>query len=301
MVAREGRLLGGIEAGGTKFICAIGPDPLTIEAQIRIPTTTPDEMIAAAIRFFREAGLGTLPDAIGIASFGPVALDKADPEWGHILATTKPGWSQTDLAGAFSREFGVPIAFETDVNGAALGELRHGAGIGLKHLAYVTVGTGIGGGIIVDGRLVQGRTHPEIGHIRPRRHRMDLEFPGSCPFHGDCLEGLASGSAIMKRCGAPLHQLPADHPMWLIEPDYLAQLAAMLVLSVSPQRIVFGGGVLEAEGLLDRIGPLLTDELGGYVSGIGAEIASGRLLAPPGLGSRSGITGALVLAEAALA
>jgi len=289
-------LLGGIEAGGTKFICAVATDPQTIIAETRIETTTPAATIAEALAFFQRVTAGRPLSALGIASFGPVQLSPDTADWGSILATPKYGWSHVDLAGSFARGLGVPVAFETDVNGAALGEARYGAGQGVRNIAYVTVGTGIGGGLITEGRVLQGRRHPEIGHIRPRRHTLDLEFAGCCPFHGDCFEGLASGPAILRRCGAPLHQLPSDHPMWVIEADYLAQLCGMLALTVAPERIIMGGGVMQAEGLRAAITAPLLAYLADYPSGIAAEIATTDLVVAPGLGGRSGVIGALSMA-----
>jgi fructokinase len=299
MVDRDGMnspLLGGIEAGGTKFICAVGRDPSHIIAQARIPTTTPEQTIGRAIDFFTENTHGEALAALGIASFGPVQLNRDRPAWGSILDTPKAGWSHFDLAGAFGRALNIPVALDTDVGGAALGESLLGAARGLRDFAYVTIGTGIGGAIVSNGRLIHGRQHPEIGHIRPRRHSADHGFAGCCPFHQDCFEGLASGTAIQQRCGAPLHQLPADHPMWEIEAEYIAQLCALLVLSAAPERIILGGGVTEAPGLVSRIGPVLAKQLAGYVHGIETEIASGAMIVPPGLAGRSGVVGALALA-----
>jgi fructokinase len=289
-------LLGGIEAGGTKVVCAVATDPQTIIAQTRIETTTPAATIAEALAFFQRVTAGSTLSALGIASFGPLQLSPDEADWGSILATPKYGWSHVDLAGSFARGLGVPVAFETDVNSAALGEARYGAGRGVRNLAYVTVGTGIGAGIITEGRVLRGRRHTEIGHIRPRRHKFDLDFAGCCPFHGDCLEGLASGAAILRRCGAPLHQLPEDHLMWVIEADYLAQLCGMLALTVAPDRIIMGGGVMQAEGLREAIKAPLLAYLADYPSGIAAEISTSDLVTAPGLGGGSGVVGALSMA-----
>jgi fructokinase len=289
-------ILGAIEAGGTKVNCAIGTGEGVILDEIRIETTTPDETIAAILDFFRRAADLS---AIGIASFGPVQLDRSQPLWGHILKTPKPGWSHVDLAGRISAGLELPVAFETDVNGAVIGESRLGVGRGLDNLAYVTIGTGIGAGIISGGRLVQGLSHPEIGHVRPRRHEGDRDFAGSCPFHGDCVEGLASGPAILKRCGAPLNEMPQGHPIWEVVADYLAQLCAVLILTVSPQRIVLGGGVMMAPGLLKRIRASLIRQLCDYPAGISALLA-GDFLSPPGLAGRSALIGSLFLAHALL-
>jgi fructokinase len=285
-----------VEAGGTKFHCALATADQRIVAETRIPTTTPDETIGAAIDFFGGARDGRGIAGLGIASFGPVELNRASPRWGRILTTPKPGWSNTDLAGRLGEALGVTAVFETDVNGAVLGEWRHGAGRGLSNLAYITVGTGIGAGLIVNGRLVHGRMHPEAGHIRAPRHSADTGGDGICPFHGDCLEGLASGTAIKARYGATLSGLPQDHPAWTAVADYLAHLCAVLTLTMAPDRIVLGGGVMAAAGLLQRVTGHLRSRLNGYPEDIEAML-EGEYLMRPGLGARSGIIGALCLAQ----
>jgi fructokinase len=188
-----------IEAGGTKFVAGIADEHGTIAARHRIPTTTPEETIGATIGWFREQGL--TPDAIGIASFGPLDLNRASPTWGHVTRTPKPHWSGADLVGPFARAFDCPVGLETDVNGAALAEARWGAGKTVGSLLYLTIGTGVGGGFVSDGRLLHGLSHPEMGHIRMPRHPDDRDFKGHCPFHGDCLEGLAAGPSIIARWG----------------------------------------------------------------------------------------------------
>ena len=201
-------LFGGIEAGGTKFVLAVGHSPTEILARHALPTRAPEATLRQTEAWFREQGPLA---ALGIASFGPAVVDRADGSWGHIATTPKPGWSGCDLAGHFARAFDVPVGFDTDVNGAALAESAFGAGRELASLAYVTVGTGIGGGLVVDGRALHGAAHPEMGHLFPRRHPADGEFEGICPAHGDCLEGLACGPAILQRWGASLSDLPDDH------------------------------------------------------------------------------------------
>jgi fructokinase len=291
------RFFGCVEAGGTKFVCAIGNDRGEILAQERFPTTDPISTLAATQSFLRQRSraLGTLA-AIGVASFGPVELDETSPRYGFIGKTPKAGWSGTDMAGTLAREFSCPVGFDTDVNAAALAEHRWGAGRDVKTLVYVTVGTGIGGGVLVDGTPIHGLMHPEIGHIYPRRHPLDLEFAGVCPFHGDCLEGLANGPAIIARTGVTLSQIEESHPQWEIEADYLGQLCAQLVVTVSPQRIVMGGGVMNQARLLPLIRPRLCRWLGGYIDR--REILDGadRYVVAPELGDRAGVLGALVLA-----
>ncbi|OSZ70842.1 fructokinase [Sphingomonas sp. IBVSS1] len=284
-------LLAGIEAGGTKFVLAVGHAPDAITARHVIPTRTPAETLAEASAWFAAQGAIA---AMGIASFGPVALDRASPRWGHITNTPKPGWADCDLAGHFARSLGVPVGFDTDVNGAALAEAWLGAGRDAGSLAYVTIGTGVGGGLILDGQLVHGAAHPEMGHMLPRRPANDADFPGICPHHGDCLEGLVCGPAIIARWGQPLSGLPADHPGHAIIADYLAQLCHTLIATTAVEIIVLGGGVMNTPGLIDRV-RARTDTLGNaYFPGTGRH----RIL-PPALADNSGITGALLLAQAA--
>jgi len=286
---------GCVEAGGTKFICAVASAPDAVTATCRIPTTTPDETIGRAIAFFTEQGLagGDLA-AIGVASFGPVVLDPAAADWGHIARTPKPGWSGADMAGAFGRAFGVPVAFDTDVAAAALAETRWGAACGARAAIYLTIGTGIGGGTVVDGRIARGHRHAEMGHIIPARHPDDRDFAGICPFHGGCLEGLASGPAIHARWGASLSDLPADHPGHAIIGWYLGGHAAALMAAIAPDTIVLGGGVMGTAGLIDRVRAAAAAADAGYRAS--AE-AWRRIIVPPGLGERSGILGALALAQ----
>jgi fructokinase len=291
------RFFGAVEAGGTKFIVAIGNDRGDILVQERFPTADPISTLAATQAFLRQRSLafGTLT-AIGIASFGPVELDETSARHGFIGKTPKPGWSDTDMAGTLAREFRCPIGFDTDVNAAALAEHRWGAARDVKSLVYLTIGTGIGGGVVVDGSPIHGLMHPEIGHIYLRRHPLDLGFDGVCPFHGDCLEGVASGPAIVARTGTTLSQLDESHAQWEIEADYLGQLCAQLVATVSPQRIVMGGGVMSQARLLPLIRPRLCHWLGGYIDR--SEILDGahRYVVASDLGDRAGVLGALVLA-----
>lgn len=290
-------IYGAIEAGGTKFVCAVADENGSILAEQRLPTRDPDSTLTALCSFFHEqfARLGA-PLSFGVGSFGPVRLDKSSALYGRIGNTPKAGWSGADIVGRLTREFECPIGFDTDVNAAALAEHRWGAARDVDDMVYVTVGTGIGGGILVRGAPLHGLMHPEIGHIFPRRHALDLDFKGVCPFHGDCLEGLASGPAIVARCGAELHTLPAMSPQWDIEADYLAQLCAQLVVTVSPQRIVFGGGVMSQLRLLPPLRERLLHWLGGYIDR--AEILSTieHYVVAAALGHRTGVLGALVLA-----
>lgn len=296
MAEAKQAIYGALEAGGTKFVCAIGNAQGTLFEEARLPTRDPASTLQATCEFFR-AGFARhgAPAALGVASFGPVHLDPAHAQYGHIARTPKPGWSHADMAGTLQRAFGCPVGFDTDVNAAALAEHRWGAARDVRNLVYVTVGTGIGGGVIAGGVAVHGLLHPEIGHIRPRRHAADA-LPGVCPFHGDCLEGLAAGPAIVARCGMELGELPADHPQWQIEADYLAQLCATLVLTVSPERIVLGGGVMGHTRLFAPLRAQLLAWLGGYIDRPEITEHVDRYLVPPGLGTRSGVLGALSLA-----
>ncbi len=289
-------LFGCIEAGGTKFVLGIARDPDTILRTARIATTSPQETIAAALDFFTAAqGEWGDFDALGIASFGPVDLDRTSPGWGRIVDTPKPGWSGTDLVGPFARALACPVGFDTDVNGAILAESLWGAAVGADIAVYVTVGTGIGGGALVEERPVHGSRHPEMGHILPRRHPDDHDFAGICPFHGDCLEGLASGPAIAARWGASLSELDADHPAHDIVAHYLAQLVIAQQALLSPRRIVLGGGVLGTPGLIDRV----RTEAARLANGYFGTPDYATLITSPGLDDRAGLLGALALAQRA--
>ncbi len=294
----DGRLFGGIEGGGTKFVCVIGRGPEDILAEARIPTTTPDATLSEAVDFFRaeSARHGSLA-AIGVGSFGPVDLRDGSATWGFITTTPKPGWAQTDVAGRLLRDLRVPVAFDTDVNAAAIGEARWGAAQGLDTFVYLTVGTGIGGGGLFGGQPMHGLVHPEMGHMLIPHDRSLDPFPGSCPFHADCLEGLASGPALLARWKQPAESLPADHPAWALEARYLAFAAANLVCNLSPQRIVLGGGVMEQEQLFPLIRRETVALLNGYIRAAEILDAIDTYVVPPGLGNRSGRLGALAMAE----
>jgi fructokinase len=302
-VTRDPRLYGAVEAGGTKIVCAVGEESGSILAQARFPTQDPATTLSRVVDFLRESSrsLGALA-SIGVASFGPVELDRASPRYGCIGQTPKAGWSNTDIVGLVTREFSVPIGFDTDVNAAALAEHRWGAARDASDLVYLTIGTGIGGGVLANGAPLHGLMHPEIGHIYPRRHRLDANFEGVCPFHKDCLEGLASGPAIVARCGAQLEDLPAAHPQWELEADYLGQLCAQLVVTVSPRRIVMGGGVMSQMRLFPPIRQRMLEWLGGYIDRSELLASCEHYVVPPALGAQAGVLGALVLAiEAAKA
>ena len=291
----QARLFGAVEAGGTKFICAVGDENGVLHAESRIATADPDSTLARVRAFFKARCGDVTPAALGVACFGPVVLERQSASYGFIGNTPKAGWSNTDVAAMLAREFSCPVGFDTDVNAAALAEHRWGAGRGTQNLVYLTVGTGIGGGVLIDGAPLHGLLHPEIGHIHPRRHELDLNFAGVCPFHGDCLEGLASGPAILARTGRELQHLDASHVQWQIEADYLGQLCAQLVLTVSPQRIILGGGVM-AEPLFAPVRQRTLRWLGGYVDRPEILARIERYIVAPALGSRAGVLGALCLA-----
>jgi fructokinase len=280
-------LYGLVEAGGTKFVLGIATGNDDIRSVTRIPTTTPSETISAVCEWF--AAHGPLA-GIGVASFGPLDLDPVSPTWGSITATPKPHWSNCDLVGPLKSAFNCPVHINTDVGAAAMAEYRWGAGQGHKVMLYFTIGTGIGGGAIVDGAIVQGLSHPEMGHIRLPRHRDDQAFPGVCPFHGDCLEGLASGPAITARWGASLSDLSADHPAHDIIAWYLAHTIVTTQAMFQPGKIIMGGGVMTTPGLIDRV-RLQASALGNaYFPGDVRNIVG-----PPGLGDHAGLLGALAL------
>ncbi len=289
-------LVGGIEAGGTKFVCALGTGPDDLRAETRFPTTTPAETLAQALAFFREQSrIHGPPAAIGIASFGPADPDPASPTYGYIRATPKPGWSNTDFAGTIARELALPVRFDIDVNAAALGESRWGAAPGLSSAVYLTIGTGIGGGAIIDGRLLHGLMHPEMGHMRlPRDPAVD-PYAGHCPFHGDCLEGLAAGPAIAERWGRPAFELPPDHPAWELEAHYLALALHAIVCVLSPGRIVMGGGVMEQPQIFPLLHRKLQHSLNGYVQSPAILEQIEAYVVPPALGNRAGVLGAIAL------
>lgn len=294
-------LYGAIEAGGTKFVCAVGTGPEDLRDEVRFPTTKPTETLDQALDYFRAAQKkhGRLT-AIGIGSFGPVDLDRSSPTWGHVTATPKPHWADTPVAPLFVREFGVPVGFDTDVNGAVMGEHLWGAGQGLDNLVYLTIGTGIGGGILAGGRLVHGLVHPEAGHILlPRDPAVD-PYKGFCPFHDNCLEGLAAGPALEKRWGLKGSELGPDHPAWDLEAHYIALGLQSFLSILSPQRIILGGGVMDQPQLFPLVRQKLLALNNQYIRHPSLTPAGiDGYVVPPGLGNRAGILGALALAEEA--
>ncbi len=293
---------GGLEAGGTKIVCALGDGPDTLVAEARFPTTSPAETLAQVVDFFQtqQAAHGPLA-GLGIGTFGPIDLDRTSPTYGYITATTKAGWSQVDMVGPLGAALGVPIGFDTDVNAAALGEWRWGAAQGLDTFLYLTIGTGIGGGAVVNGRPLHGLLHPEMGHIRIPHDRQADPYAGNCPFHADCFEGLANGPALSERWGQPADQLPPDHPAWALEAQYLGAGVASFICSLSPQRVILGGGVMGQAHLFPLVRAEVQRLLNGYVQMPAILTAIDRYIVPPGLGGRAGVLGAVALAELAAA
>ena len=286
-------VFGGIEAGGTKWVCAVGTGPDDLRAETTFPTTTPVETIGEALAFFERKGP---VDAVGIGSFGPVDLHRSSPTWGFVTTTPKRGWANTDLAGEVGRRLGVPVAFDTDVNAAALGEGRWGAAQGLDTHCYVTVGTGIGGGAVAGGSVVHGLLHPEFGHIRVPHDTAADPFPGSCPYHGDCWEGLAAGPAVEARWGKRGEELADDDAVWELEARYLALGLVSVIGILSPQRIVLGGGVLATPGLLERTRREVVGLVAGYLDSPALAAGVDEYVVAPALAARSGVLGAIALA-----
>jgi len=291
---------GGIEAGGTKFVCAIGKGPGEILAETRFPTTTPKETLGATMRFFREAAQThqIRLDAIGIGSFGPLDLDPASPTYGYITSTPKAGWADTPFVSLIEKAFGVPVGWDTDVNAAALGEGLWGATKGLDNFLYLTIGTGVGGGAVINGRPLHGLVHPEMGHmlLPPRPDG----FTGVCPFHKNCFEGLATGPSMATHWGQPAQTLPADHPAWEEEAAVIASALHGLICVLSPTRIILGGGVMQQPQLFPMIRQKVKESLNGYVQ---AEVILNGMdgyIVPPGLAGKAGVLGAFALAQLAL-
>jgi fructokinase len=287
-------IYGGVETGGTWCVCALGTGPDDIRECVEFPTTDPEETLERIVAFFRAHGA---PDAIGIGSFGPVDADPGSSTWGQVTTTPKPGWQRTPLATTIRDRLGVPVAFDTDVAAAALGEHEWGAGRNRPNLCYLTVGTGIGAGLLIDGRTVRGLVHPEAGHIFVPHDRDRDPFAGVCPVHGACWEGLASGKAISRRWGVDGSELPAEHEAWRLEADYLAFGILAIVLVASPHRVIVGGGVMQQAALLPMVRTRLRELVAGYLDTpcLGAGIDD--YLVPPELGDRAGVLGAIALAS----
>ncbi|CAN7185841.1 ROK family protein [Rossellomorea sp. LjRoot5] len=283
-------MIGAIEAGGTKFVCGIGNERGEILERVTIPTTTPGETLKQVVEFFEDKNI----ERLGVGSFGPIDLKPESEGYGSITSTPKPHWSHFNLIGELKKHFHVPVAFDTDVNAAALGESVWGAAKGLDSCLYITVGTGIGVGALTEGKLVHGLTHPEMGHIMVRRHPADT-YNGGCPYHGDCLEGLASGPAIEARWGKKAVELVDNPQVWEMEAYYLAQAIANYILILSPKKVILGGGVMNQMHLFPLIREQVVTILGGYVQHKQILEEIDTYIVSPGLGNNAGLVGALGL------
>lgn len=294
-------LVGAIEGGGTKFVCAVADESGTILARERIATTAPAPTLAEVVRTLKtfEAQLGQPLTAVGIACFGPLDLHTDSPTYGHVTATPKPGWSGADIVGPVRAAFpGIPVAFAIDVYGAAVGEQRWGAGQAWQTFVYITVGTGIGGGVMVNGGPIHGLLHSEIGHLPLTLHPDDPLQRGVCPFHPQCLEGLACGPSLQARWGVPGEHLPVDHPAWTIEAYYLAQACVALIYTLSPEGIILGGSVMHQQQLFPLIRRNVQQMMGGYMQH--PRLEGDGFIVPPGLGDDAGVLGAVALGLDAL-
>lgn len=292
------KLYGGIEAGGTKFVCAVASGPGDVKAEVRFPTTEPQETLSRCVDFFRQQAklLGQPVEAVGIACFGPIDLNPRSPGFGGTTTTPKPGWAHTQVAAPIRDALQVPVAFDHDVVVAAIGEGTWGAARGLENFVYITVGTGIGAGVIANGKPQHGLVHPEMGHLRiPHDHQRD-PFEGQCPYHGDCLEGLACGPAIHARWGIKGQDIPAEHPAWELEAEYLAAGLHNLVCSLSPELVIMGGGVMEQAQLFPLIREKLVRSLNGYVSSRRLLEETDQYVVPPALGNQAGALGCIAMA-----
>ncbi|MFS0613610.1 ROK family protein [Lederbergia ruris] len=288
-------MLGAIEAGGTKFVCAVGNEDGTLVERIQLDTLTPENTIPHVIEFFKNHKI----EALGVGSFGPVDIDKNSVTYGNITSTPKPGWKDYPFLQTLKDALQVPMEFNTDVNAAALGEVMLGAAQDVDSCLYITVGTGIGAGAVIQGELLQGLSHPEMGHILVRRHADDA-YEGFCPYHGDCLEGMAAGPAIEKRWGKKGVELQDKQEVWELESYYLAQALMQFILTVSPKKIIMGGGVMKQKQLFPLIQKKVQELLNGYVAVPQILENIDQYIVPPGLGDDAGITGALMLAKRAL-
>lgn len=302
-MSEKAPLIAAIEAGGTKIVCGLGTGPQHLIAEHRVPTTTPEETLEAVSHWLSKAKAEHGPiAAIGIGSFGPVDLNPASETYGFITSTPKPGWQQTDVVGFFKNRFRVPVGFDTDVNAAVLAEYLWGAGQGMDPLVYITVGTGVGGGVLVNGQLLHGLLHPEIGHLAvpPPQNSLAIQRECQCPFHKSCVEGYVSGPALAKRWGVRADALPPDHPAWEEMADVMAYALMNLCLTLSPRRIILGGGVMSQPHLIPMIRGRLLHHLNGYlmVPQLGHDID--QFIVAPGLGGHAGLLGSLALGRMAL-
>lgn len=282
--------IGAIEAGGTKIVCGIGNENGDILDRISFPTGQPAEAIERMTDYFKDKQ----PEAIGIGTFGPIDIDPSSPHYGHVTTTPKPGWSNFDFLGEMKRRFDVPFGWDTDVNAAALGEATWGSAKGLDSCVYYTIGTGVGVGVYAEGKLIHGMLHPEGGHVYVRKHPED-KYEGFCPYHGDCLEGIAAGPVIERRWGTKGSELAPDHPAWKLEAYYIAQAVSNTILMMSPKKIILGGGVMHQLQLFPMIREQVQSILNGYVQARPLKEGIDQYIVPPGLGDNAGLSGALAL------
>ncbi|WP_323704016.1 ROK family protein [Mammaliicoccus sp. Dog046] len=283
------KLFGAIEAGGTKFVCAVGDEDLSVKERITIPTTEPSETMPQVIEFFKKYEV----DSIGIGSFGPIDINKDSDTYGFITTTPKTAWKHFDLVGTIKQHFDIPVAFTTDVNTSLYGEFKKGIAKDNRSAVYYTIGTGIGGGAMIDGQFVQGLSHPEMGHTSVHIHPDDQQFDGNCPYHGTCLEGLASGPAIEKRAGKSAKDIPETAKDWDIVAYYIAQAAFNTTLMLSPEKIIFGGGVMHQTHLLEKVHQQFTLLNNDYIKLPPVD----TYIVTPSLNDDQGIIGCLALAR----
>jgi fructokinase len=289
-------IYGAVESGGTKFVCLVATGPDNILAETRFSTTDPDETLSKTVDFFLENWQKWPLAALGIGSFGPMDLDPDSDTFGFITSTPKTGWNQTDITGKLASALQIPVAVDTDVNAAALGEYRWGAAQGIDPMIYITIGTGIGAGGIYNGKPMHGLVHPEVGHVRIPHDLQRDAFEGICPYHGDCLEGLASGEAIEKRWGQSAKTLSDNHPAWELEANYLALALVNLICSLSPKRIVIGGGVMKQVQLFPMVRQKVHQLLNNYIQSPAILDNIEVYIVPPGLGGYSGGLGSIAMA-----
>ncbi|QTH41136.1 ROK family protein [Cohnella sp. LGH] len=284
-------LIGAVEAGGTKFVCGIGNEQGEVLDRISFPTEQPEKTLAQVKAYFQDKQV----EAIGIGSFGPINIDRTSPQYGYVTTTPKPGWSNYPVLPELKKVFEVPIGWDTDVNAAALGEATWGAAKGLDSCLYYTIGTGVGVGVYAEGKMVHGLVHPEGGHVLTRRHPDDT-YEGKCPYHGDCLEGMAAGPALEARWKVKGHELPVDHPAWEMEAFYIGQALVSAILLLSPKKIILGGGVMHQKQLFPLIHEQVRSGLKGYVASSALD-ADGIVdyIVAPGLGDNAGLCGSIAL------
>lgn len=290
-------IYGGVEAGGTKFVCAVGSCPDDLQDEVRFETTSPKETINRTLEYFKKQNLKEKLLAIGIGSFGPIELNRESSKYGFVRSTPKPDWSNINLCGLIKEELKIPVGFNTDVNAAALGEYEWGAGRGLNNFIYLTIGTGIGGGVMINGRLLHGLQHPEMGHIFIPQDIIADPYEGNCPFHKNCFEGLASGPAMKNRWGKSPEDLNKNHKAWDLEAQYISHALTNYICTLSPERIIIGGGIMEQKKLLPLILTSVKKMLNNYIHMEEITDNIEKYIVLPSLGKKAGILGALVLAK----